>query len=251
MGQPMTQPATGNGEQLGCLFCRRTDGGFKSREHIFPESLGNHTKVLPPGVVCDRCNHEVCSRLDAALCDFAPVSFMRTMHAIPSKRGKLPSFQFDNGSFAATGPGELALQLDSEKWRSRDVRRPDGRTEWSFTAQRNEGTPKRLSLVHRALVKMAAECAWLDEGDDLLLSEVFDRERDIVMRGRHHGYLIIPKKGLPAADISLEYLRPNRASDGVAFMSIHTRFWGVSIATDTLNLKPIMALPPEYGLFEF
>jgi hypothetical protein len=251
MGCPMTLPAAGNGERLGCLFCRRTDGAFKSKEHIFAEGLGNHTKVLPPGVVCDRCNHEVCAPLDAALCDFGPIAFMRTFHGIPSKRGKLPSFQFDNGSFAATGPGELALQLDHAKWRSRDVVRPDGRTEWSFTAQRNEGTPKRLSLVHRALVKMVVECAWLDEGDDLLLSDVFDRERDIVMRGGHRGYLVIPKEGLPAPDISLEYMRRNRTSDGAALLFIETRFWGISIATDTLFPRPMNEVPPEYCLFEF
>src|SRR5688572_25775127 len=40
----------------GCLFCRRHDGGFLSEEHIFSEGLGNTDYVLPPGIVCDRCN---------------------------------------------------------------------------------------------------------------------------------------------------------------------------------------------------
>jgi hypothetical protein len=30
----------GQGAQRGCLFCRESDGGFTSVEHIFPESLG-------------------------------------------------------------------------------------------------------------------------------------------------------------------------------------------------------------------
>lgn len=40
--------------EQGCIFCRRHDGGFTSREHVFPESLGNEEVVLPRGVVCDR-----------------------------------------------------------------------------------------------------------------------------------------------------------------------------------------------------
>jgi len=33
-------------------------------EHIVSEALGNVTLILPPGVVCDRCNHGTLSRLD-------------------------------------------------------------------------------------------------------------------------------------------------------------------------------------------
>lgn len=106
-----------DGRRRGCLFCRRRNGTFTSREHIFPESLGNTERVLPVGVVCDRCNHEVCSPLDAALCDFGPVKMMRAFHGIRSKSGKLPSYEFDNGSLECRAPGDLFLALDSAKWR--------------------------------------------------------------------------------------------------------------------------------------
>src|SRR5689334_21444546 len=59
--------------EYGCLFCRRADGGFTSREHIFSEALGNFDEhVLPPGVVCDRCNNEKLSAADEALIGFQP-----------------------------------------------------------------------------------------------------------------------------------------------------------------------------------
>jgi hypothetical protein len=49
---PVTTSAAANAR--GCIFCRRHDGGFTRREHVFPESLGNETVILEPGIVCDR-----------------------------------------------------------------------------------------------------------------------------------------------------------------------------------------------------
>jgi len=85
-------------ERRGCLFCKRKDGGFTTQEHIFPESLGNTELVLPPGVVCDRCNNEKLSTLDQTICDFMPISLRRTMLGIPSKAGKIPGFRFSEGT---------------------------------------------------------------------------------------------------------------------------------------------------------
>jgi hypothetical protein len=130
------------GRRRGCLICRRSDGGFSTDEHIVPESLGNTDKILPPGVVCDRCNHEVCAPLDEALCTFGPVQMLRTMRQQPTKSGKLPSVKFDNGRLESTGPGALSLELASAKW-WRDLPSPrPGTKSFSFTAQRgNEITP--------------------------------------------------------------------------------------------------------------
>lgn len=41
---------------MNCIFCKVDSTGSCSVEHIIPESLGNTDHVLPPGVVCDRCN---------------------------------------------------------------------------------------------------------------------------------------------------------------------------------------------------
>jgi HNH endonuclease len=231
------------GRQRGCLFCRKSDGGFSSVEHIVPESLGNREAVLPVGVVCDRCNQGVLSRLDAALCDFGPIAMMKTLNCVPSKAGKLPSYKFDNGQMHMKAPGELVLQLDSAKWR-RDI--PGRPASFSFTTQRHDNSKKRLSLVHRALVKQVVEYAWRDLGPERLLSSEFDHERDIVLNGRHHGYLIFPKAGQPTdRTITMHYQSFTRTSDAHPVVCLFAGFWGVYLATDTLFPEPQGEVPED------
>lgn len=99
-------------------------------------------------------HHEVCAPLDEALCSFLPMATLRAAYRVPSKAGKLPSVRFDNGTLEATSPGDVLLTLDSGRWR-KDLPAPPGRRAFSFTAKRHDITPKRQSLVHRALVKQA------------------------------------------------------------------------------------------------
>lgn len=234
------------GSRRGCLFCRRRDVDFTSVEHIFPESLGNKEKLLPVGVVCDSCNHEVLAPLDAALCDFAPIAMMRAIYGIESKSGKRPTFKFDNGTLHSDRPGNVRLHLDSTKWQVDGLPAPPGHTSWSFTAQRGDMTPKRLAKVHRALAKIAVECAWLDLGETRLLSSEFDRERNIVLNGGHPGYLITLKQGRPEdRNISLTYLPYRRNSDGQPFLGMVASFWGFYIASDTLHANPQSEVPEE------
>ena len=227
------------GQRRGCLFCRRTDRTFKSFEHIFPEGLGNVEKVLPPGVVCDTCNHEVCAPLDDALIKFPIIDIMRVTYGITSKKGAMPSTKFDNGTLTAERRGHLSLELDSRKWTTPPVPAGDGRVQWSYTSQISGFTPKKFALVHRALVKCALEFAWLDHGEEVL-SDRFDRERQIVLRGGHAGYLVVPRTAnvLDNISCSLTYMPVNTVADGTPLMGIEASFWGVVIATDTLFPQP-------------
>lgn len=100
-------------------------------------------------------------------------------------------------------------------------------------------TPKRLAKLHRALTKIALECAWGDLGEARLLSAEFDRERDIVLNGGHRGYLILPKQGTPGEPtVSLNYVLAKRNSDGQPHMGLVVNVLGVHLATDTLNPEP-------------
>jgi hypothetical protein len=228
-----------DGRRRGCLFCRRSDGSFTSVEHIFPESLGNKELVLPVGVVCDRCNNQALSPLDRALCDFPPVAMMRTLHGVESKAGKRPIFKFDNGSLGSNRPGHIQLDLASRKWHKDGLPAPPGHTSWSFTAQRSDMTEERFAMVHRALTKIAVECAWLDLGEERLLSPEFDRERRIVLDGGHHGYLIIPKQGAPEdASIWMTHLPVRRKTDGQPYLGMVAHFQGFRLVSDTLNPRP-------------
>lgn len=72
-----------------CLFCRRDDGGFVSREHIFPETIGNtDLAMLPPGVVCDRCNNGPLAALGQTLCAYLPIAMRRAVLGMTNKAGK-------------------------------------------------------------------------------------------------------------------------------------------------------------------
>jgi hypothetical protein len=102
-------------ERLCCLFCLKSDGGFTSREHALPESLGNQDLILPPGVVCDRCNTTTLSELDQLLCDFFPIKMRRTMLGIESKAGKVPTTKVMTGSVEHIGPNSLRFNQNGTK----------------------------------------------------------------------------------------------------------------------------------------
>ncbi len=70
----------------GCIFCGRHDGGFTGREHAFPESLGNESVILPPGVVCDRCNNGLLADAEQALIRFPPIGFLRVLLGHTNRR---------------------------------------------------------------------------------------------------------------------------------------------------------------------
>lgn len=102
--------------------------------------------------------------------------------------------------------------------------------------------------MHRALVKQSLECAWLDHGEEVLGPE-FDRERELILHGGHHGYLCTPTS-VQFADQSrsgLDYGRFVRDSDGHPFLFLVAYILGVPIATDTLAERPEQT-PPEGSL---
>lgn len=245
--------AAEDGRRRGCLFCRGGDGPFTAPEHAVPESLGNTEKVLPPGVVCDPCNHGICSQLDEALINFPPVALLRTTHGIRSKSGKPPKTAFDNGTISSDGDGNVFLQLDSEKWTTPAAPTGDGRVEWQFTSQMSGMTPKRFALVHRALVKVTMELAWLDHGE-IMLDAHFDRERRLVMQGGHAGYIATLKHlempDPPASEITYQFL--NTTATGEHLTGIGAQLFGVPWFTDTLFDRPQVELPPDtFVVLEF
>jgi hypothetical protein len=127
----------------GCLFCLRKDGGFVSREHIFSEAFGNiEEKVLPPGVVCDRCNNGPLALADEELINFPPISLLRAERGIPTKAGNPVESKWSNAKIrfparhartrrtesggsardGATGTYDGTTQTAAEGWFSDDQR---------------------------------------------------------------------------------------------------------------------------------
>lgn len=240
------------GRARGCLICRRSDGGFSSVEHILPESIGNTEKMLPAGVVCDRCNHGPLSQIDRALGGFLPIEMMRTWHGIPAKSGSLPAFKFDNGTMETRAPGHVHLLLDSARDQPPRPPAPPGRTSFSFSARRmKDTTPRRLRDVQRALLKMVIEFAWIDLGEAEALSGKFDHIRDKVLGASHAGYLVFPKEVKTREDVEIQYEERKRVEDGRPMFGVAGSFWGFQIFTDSLFEKPTMKIPPGWIVRHF
>ncbi len=228
------------GPQRGCLICRRSDGGFETEEHVIPESLGNKTWRLPPGVVCDRCNHSVCAPLDEALCNYHLIHSLRLMHGVPSKKGVIPTANFDNGTVESPEPGKLVHTVRHRRWISA-APTPAGGTVYAISHKRDsDARPDRLARVHRALVKQALEFAWIDLGERVLGSG-FDHLRTIILEGGHHGYLSMFDLVAFSADglrSGIDYAELHR--DGVIEPGLYFVAWllGWPIITDTLHSEP-------------
>lgn len=174
-----------------CLFCKSLNNSFLSIEHIFPESLGNKEKILPKGVVCDKCNNEILSCLDAELLDFEPIKFLRTIHGVESKKGKVPISSFEN--IRIENPNKGTVYVDLQGSRNFQSHSPN-RFDLKFRGNRRMDSV-RLKLLARSLYKIGLELIYLDHGRDFTLSTRFDDVRDIILGKKDfNGYLLIGTK---------------------------------------------------------
>lgn len=74
-----------------CLFCKEESVTSKSVEHIIPESLGNTKQILPPGIVCDKCNNFFAVNVEKPFFELEGIQLLRFHESIPNKRNKIPS----------------------------------------------------------------------------------------------------------------------------------------------------------------
>jgi hypothetical protein len=231
------------GEWRGCLFCRQSDGGFTSREHVFSEGLGNDQIILPPGVVCDRCNNRYLSRLDQILVDFMPISIRRTMLGVETKAGVLPRFRFSEGTVEhvpGVGGADPTLIVNERGPRPmiREIQRsPDGKVklEWKGSGGRRM-TPRYAAELSNALLKTALECAWIDHGE-MMLEARFDHVRQAVLGKPRDGFCALGLKLNPdRTQVALTYNLIDMG-DGTWRMPVIADFFGVCLVTDSLLSK--------------
>ena len=164
-----------------CIFCKSHDRTFASREHIVPESLGNTSHILPPGIVCDACNNYFAVKVEGPVLSTPFFTQARSSSAIPNKRGRIPSIK------ALTFPDAICLHLANDARGQRSIRGADSANGDAFIRllQRNRSVSMifpvaefpHSRLFTRFLAKMALEtCAqiWLTPEIDLSNS-VIDR----------------------------------------------------------------------------
>jgi hypothetical protein len=228
-----------------CLYCLSSEGSFTAREHPIAESIGNHSVVLPVGVVCDRCNNGVLAVLDRILAEFFPVKLRRTRLGVPNKEGKVPDTAFQdgrlchNGQFAAL-VGNLNPSSWEEEYRSaRDPRYSVG------IATLTGGRPVRgrhAEEISRALLKVGFGCAWIEQGE-LLRDEEFNEVRAMILGERRPaGYLFIGNEvDERNTTLNVSY-KAARDGEGNVYFRVHANFYGVSMVTDSRALpRPALA----------
>jgi hypothetical protein len=230
--------------ERGCLFCRRSDGGFTSREHILAESLGNRDVFLPKGVVCDRCNNGPLAHLDDVFCNYLPVAMRRTLLGIPAKSGRIPEIRFQEGTVRfvpGVGGADPTLEI-----RSHSPRRMVMKVTGELTMKGRGGKPMtkgHASELSRALLKMGLEFAWLDHGEETLKPK-FDHIRAAVLGESRSGYFATANK----VDSSRTGLRASYflvdLEDGECRMALGVEYAGVVMLTDS-RLPKLTADIPE------
>ena len=181
-----------------CLFCLGNEDTFASREHIFPETVGNtELAMLRPGIICDRCNNGPLARLDEALCDYLPIAVRRATLGIPNKKGTAATVSFAEGRIEPL-PAEAVASSDSHGVRlvDQNPRRPithsfeghDDHVAFKISGQSGRRLTERyLAELSRAVLKIAVECAYLDHREKVFASR-FEHVRGVVLGQRdHHG----------------------------------------------------------------
>jgi len=161
-----------------CLFCLSFSRSFKSEEHVLPRGLGNTLKVLPPGVVCDKCNNGVLAGLDEVLTNFDPIKFQRIMNGITNREGKVQPSKHNNLDITQIGPNHLGVVMKSKK---ASYFQP---TETGFNLTVVGGhkiTNSYMKKVLRALYKMGLEMVYSDLGARTAYAKRFDGIRKIVL----------------------------------------------------------------------
>lgn len=196
-----------------CLYCLRSDRPFRSREHIIPESLGNAEFALPRGVVCDRCNNEVLSTLDAALVDFPAVKFLRTLKGLVNKEGNIPASRWGNATITQPSRGHLVIESNSRK-----VSQP---TAEGFKLNLTSGGPipaSRYALIARDLYKITLGFIYVDHGPEEAFSTKYDELRQVILGERESRHWLATPKDNPHHDqlrLSYQHLQLSGGGEAV------------------------------------
>jgi hypothetical protein len=165
-----------------CLFCR-TQGNFRTREHIVPESLGNDTDILE-GVICSSCQNYFGKEIEKTALEQTPIAFWRSYLGIRTKKKHLPSVNLDPPArgaipafhpvsdtgigFSAHEDGSTSIDVDNSVFIQRLLLQ--GKGEYRMVL-----SPWHLSIIGRFLGKMGLEyvafadlnCAFSVQFDDM------------------------------------------------------------------------------------
>lgn len=167
-----------------------------SREHIIPESLGNTDHVLPPGVVCDKCNNYFARKIEGPLLNSDYFMQVRSRQWLENKRGRVPPQRalFPSAQMGANvwlDGSSIHFAADSEAEQRRlEAAIISGRTTSLWIANAEKPTRK---LFARFLGKVAIEVlaqrlkGLLGWEEEIVDKTELDLLRNFVRRGQEPG----------------------------------------------------------------
>jgi HNH endonuclease len=96
---------------MRCIFC--LEERPPSQEHVFPRAIGGPLTI---DRVCDQCNSELGTRVDAALCDFLPVRGRRAKLRLTGNSGVVPEwYELFLGDATLVGEAACRIQTTFDK----------------------------------------------------------------------------------------------------------------------------------------
>jgi hypothetical protein len=215
----------------GCLFCRKHDGGFTSEEHIISGRLAGDSseELLPPGIVCDRCNNGPLARADRELADFEPFKLLRAQKGMGTRKGEAVVSHWKEGSIAFTAPGEMSLYGDRVKPTT------VGPNEHRLTLTTKRPVKQVRSIrIMRAIWKAGLEYVYLDHGADKAFEAIFDPVRaEVLENGAGRGWVVVPKQAKLHDEIRTRVWLDD--VDGRTVLPISLDIFGVVFVTDPLT----------------
>ena len=162
------------------MHLRAGDSGpFTAVEHVYPESLGNPDVVLPPGIVCDPCNHGHLSARDQWLITFEPIAMLRVMFLDLTKQGKPPRANFQNLSLERRHDGiRLSPDRTGEVRNLTDI--GNGLVRFRIEGRGRRFQPRDLG---RSLFKVGLGFVAFKEGPAVALLDRYDEARRFILQG--------------------------------------------------------------------
>jgi hypothetical protein len=226
-----------------CLFCLRIDEPRTSAEHVIPEGLGNDELILPPGVVCDRCNNGPLSVADQAILDFLPVQFFRVTNLIPTKTGGRTQARFGNAILAHEPDDRVSIKPGSSRvveWVALD--------ELKLHLIGRRMTARYCASLGRFLSKATLEFVYLREGPIVAFDSRCDPVRSIALGHPYAGHLVMNRGGAAHRRVSFRY-RWSRARDALwGWLDVG----GSLLAMELLQREePRFQVPDKFNVFPF
>jgi hypothetical protein len=197
-----------------CPYCLGPEpaGG---EEHVLSVALGNWFWVIPPGVVCDRCNNTVLSVLDTRLQQHPLIAMLRVLAGVAGRRGQPPVAGASNLRLRRDETGKLHIEADSQRHVTQGSETVELTPNWQ-----NFGPPQRRTTA-RALLKLGLGTLWLgrgpDETGDARYDHVRDAIRDEASVPMQYGFgnsklpstalqiMVLASPRMPSVHVSLDY----------------------------------------------